>query len=768
MSLQKRLQRSFDKVIDADKLKQSLVSQSPLVIQDADKSTPAQVTDPSDRRQFLSQSLLLGGGLALAVSFTGNRSVVAHSTRESGASTNESFTPSAFIEIVPNGAVKVIAMHDEMGQGTHTGLAMAVCEELEIAPSEVMVEHAPADVRYNHMAFGVQMTGGSTSMISARDAMRKAGATAREMLITAAANRWSVDRAKCFAKDGFIHNQGKKEKLAFSSLASDAAKLPVPKEVALKDPKNFTRIGKSTPRVDSASKTRGNAIFSLDRKVVGMLTAMVERCPYFDGKLVKLDGTAAQKVDGVLAVFEVPSGVAVLAKDYWAATKGRRELKIEWAPGRSSNIDTDELRTQYHQLAKQKARVAESIGDCEKSLEENETLEAIYEVPFQAHAPMEPLSCLVELKSNGGADVTTGSQFLGVDHLQVAARLGVEPTKVKVENSYLGGGFGRRANPKSDFVVEAVDVALASREAGFNKPVKTVWSREDDIRGGWYRPMYVNAMSAAIKDGKLDAWRHRVVGQSPIIGSAFESVIVVDGLDTWAVEGATKLPYDIVNKQVELQTVRLPIPVQWWRSVGHSNSGFAKEGFFDECAHKLGRDPLELRQELLKEHPRLLRVLNLAAEKADWTRKLPEGWGRGISVHESFQSFTSHVVEASVENGKPRIHRVVVAVDCGPTINPDQVVAQMEGATNFALSATLEGEITFKDGKVVQSNFNDFRVVRMHEAPTIEVHIVDSKDSMGGIGETGVAGVPSAVCSALFDACGKRIRRLPIGRQLRD
>ncbi len=757
MSLERRLQHAFTELAKQNHEQPNSSTVVKAIAGQSGKSIQS-------RRTFLANSLAASGGLALAISLRGNKVVSAKEATISAG--QDGFSPNAFIDITADAGVKVFALHDEMGQGTHTGLAIFVCEELEIDPSEVRVEHAPADGRYNHAAFGVQMTGGSTSMTTAGEVMRKAAATAREMLISAAAERWSVDRTKCRAEDGHIHNTESGQKLGYSELASNAAQLEVPKDVALKAPKDFTRIGKPTHRVDSASKVRGTALFSFDRKVDGMLTAMVERSPYFGGQLERFDDSAAKKVPGVRAVVEVDSGVAVVADGYWSALKGRRALDIQWSPGRGAMLDSRELRSQYHDMAKRKARTVESEGDCEQSLANHETLHASYEVPFQAHAPMEPLSCLVTLRDDGGADLVTGSQFLGVDRMLVAAKLQVDQEKVSIENSYLGGGFGRRANPKSDFLVEAVDVALAAKKAGVTAPIKTVWSREDDIRGGWYRPMYVNAMSASFKDGKLDAWRHRVVGQSPIRGTLFEPVIVVDGLDTWAVEGATKLPYHISNKLVELQTVTLPVPVQWWRSVGHSNSAFAKESFLDECAEKLGRDPLELRQELLRDHPRLLRVLNTAAEQAHWKQPLPEGMGRGISVHESFQSFSAHVVEASVEDGKPKIHRIVIAIDCGPTVNPDQVIAQMEGAANFALSATLEGEITFKNGQVEQSNFDDFRVVRMHEAPKIEVHIVDSRDPMGGIGEVGVPGVASAVCSALHDATGKRVRRLPIGDQL--
>ena len=503
----------------------------------------------------------------------------------------------------------------------------------------------------------------------------------------------------------------------------------------------------------------------MDHRVPGMLTALIARCPYFGGTLKSYDDSAARAMSGVRDVVSVPAGVAVIADGYWQAYKAREALKLEWDAGPGTALDTERLRQEYTMLAQHKGMVAEAEGDADSVLDRaDRRLDATYEVPFEAHAPMEPLSCLVTLRGDGGADLVTGTQMLGADLPAVANRLGVAPAKVSIQNTYLGGGFGRRANPASDFLIEAVDVAKAAQHLG--KPIKTMWSREDDIRGGWYRPMYINAMSAAIEGDRIAAWRHRIVGQSVAEGTAFEAFMIRNGLDALSVEGAAELPYEIEHRAVELHTTSLPVPIQWWRSVGHSNTAFAKESFLDELAEAMNRDPWELRRELLADHPRLRRVLDHVAEKAGWTRPARPGIGRGISVHESFLGFAAHVVEASIENGKPKLHRVVCSIDCGPVVNPDQVVAQMQGSAIFALSATLEGEITFEKGLVKQSNFHDFKVLRMHETPPIEVHIVDSTDAMGGIGEVGVPGIPSAVCSALRAAGGRRIRRLPIHDQL--
>lgn len=593
----------------------------------------------------------------------------------------EEFAPNAFIRIGTDGQVTIIAKHDEMGQGIHTGLAIAICEELEIDVEKVRVVPAPANASYGNSAYQVQVTGGSTSTWSSFDQQRRAGAVARTMLIAAAAK---------FA-----------------------------------------------------------------------------RCPYFGGTLKRFDGEAARAMPGVKAVIQVPSGVAVIATGFWAAEKARETLEVQWEPGPGGMLDSERLFREYREKSETPGLVARKDGDAEAAFAgADKIVEATYEVPFQAHAPMEPLSCLVTLREGGGADIVTGSQMFGADHPAAARRLGVPIDQVRMTNSYLGGGFGRRANPQSDFVLEAVEVAIAAKH--LKAPIQTVWTRQDDLHGGWYRPMFVNAVKAGIRDGKVVAWRHRVVGQSISEGTPFAPMLIQNGVDTMSVEGASDMPHGIPNLSVELHTVSLPVPVLWWRSVGHSNTAFAKESVIDECAVAMEKDPYELRRELLADHPRLLRVLDLVAEKANWKKKPKPGVGRGIAAHESFKGFAAHAVEASVEGGVPKIHRVVCAIDCGLVVNPDQVESQMQGAANFALSATLHSQITFKDGQVEQTNFHDFEIVRMNESPRVEVHIVDSSDPMGGIGEVGVPGIASATCSALFEACGKRVRSLPVGDQLAE
>lgn len=718
-------------------------------------STSSQPIEPTRR------GLLKGGGLVLALALGDRFSAVALAASADDAP----FEPNAFLRIGTDGSITFVSKHDEMGQGIHTGLAVTVAEELEVDVASIQVICAPASTDYAHSAYGVQGTGGSTSTWSSFEQMRRAGATAREMLVAAAAARWGVDRARCKAKGGRVTDANSNRSLGYGELAAEAARQPVPENVALKEARRFEKIGRSAARLDSPAKVRGAATFSLDQKVPGMLVAMIERPPTFGGHAVSIDDRAARRVEGVVRVVKVPAGVAVIARGFWAAKKGREALEVRWADGPGAQVDTADMRRDFTRIAAHPGVVVRDDGDADGAFEGAEsTLDAVYEVPYMAHAPMEPLSCMVELKADGGAHITTGSQFLGIDHPAAAATLGVDQDKVTFQNSLMGGGFGRRANPAADFTVEAIQVAQAARD--LDAPIKTVWTREDDLRGGWYRPMWINRVRAAFKGGELVGWHHRIVGQSIAAGTAFEGAMVQNGVDTTSVEGAADMPHGVPNLRVELSTVKNAVPVQWWRSVGHSNTAFAKECFIDECAERVGKDGYRMRRDLLQGHDRLLGVLDRVAEASDWDGPLPDGVGRGISVHESFKGFAAHVVEASVENGRPRVHRVVCAIDCGLVVNPDQVISQMQGAAIFALSSTIDAEITLTKGRVDQSNFHDFPIMRMHEAPPVEVHIVNSGGEMGGIGEVGVPPVAPALCAALHQVTGRRIRRLPIAGQL--
>ena len=712
------------------------------------------------RRGFLRGAALAGGGLLIGLDIGGGNRIAAAAARAAGAT----FAPNAFLRIGSDDSVLILAKNDEMGQGIFTSIAQTIAEELEADFTKVRVEPAPAGPAYNNLAFGMQGTGGSTSTWANFTQLRQAGAAAKTVLVAAAAARLGVEPATCQARLGRVHHAASGQSFSFGELAEAAAALPVPAEPALKDKKDFQLIGKPVRRVDSLAKVRGQAKFSFDASLPNMAVAQVARSPYFGGKLKTFDASAARAMSGVLWVGEVPEGVAVVAKGFWQARQARAALKIEWEKGDGGGLDSETLRQDYARLAATSGTVARKDGDLEAELAGPgiQRLEASYELPFLAHAPMEPLSCMVHLKDDGGAEIYTGSQFLGPDTMTAAAVLGVPAEKITFHNHFLGGAFGRRANPRADFLVLALNVAKAARQLG--RPIKTVWSREDDIRGGFYRPMWHNRLEGAVNEhGKIVAWRHRVVGQSILAGTPFEAMMVKDGIDQTSVEGASTLPYDIPNLEVELHTVKSAIPTLWWRSVGHSNTGFATEHFLDELARLAGRDPYKLRRTLLSQHPRHLKALDLAAKKAGWEGPKKPGIGRGIAVHESFKSYVAQVAEVSLDaEGRPKVEKVWCAIDCGPVVNPDIVRAQMEGAICFALSAVLYGEIRIEDGQVLNSNFHDYPLLRIHEAPQIEVHIVDSNDEMGGVGEPGVPPVAAAVANAILDLTGKPVRRLPI------
>jgi isoquinoline 1-oxidoreductase beta subunit len=664
----------------------------------------------------------------------------------------------AFLAIGTDDVVTILVNKSEMGQGVYTSLPMLVAEELECDWTKVRVASAPVDPVYNHTVFGLQMTGGSTSVSSEWERMRKMGAVAREMLLAAAAEIWKVEASSCRAEAGrVVHSSGRN--LTYGQLTAKAATMPVPQEVSLKNPSTFKIIGRSMRRLDTPEKTDGKALFGLDASVPGMLTAVVARSPVFGGRVKSFDVEKAKGVPGVQEVIQVESGVAVVADSFWAANLGRRALKVVWDEGSFAGFSTAAMREEYARLAKTPGSVARREGNPEASLEKAaKRIHAEYEVPYLAHAMMEPLNCLVDLQADR-CEIWTGTQFQTVDRDAAAREAGLKAAEVQIHTTLLGGGFGRRANPKSDFVVEAVQVAKAVQ-----KPVKVIWTREDDIKGGYYRPMWYDRISAGLdaNDG-LTAWRHTIVGQSILQGSPFENALIRGGIDATSVEGAEDIPYEIPNLLVDLHSPQIGVPVQWWRSVGHSHTAFVVESFMDEVAQRARRDPFEFRRRLLAGHPRHKAVLELAAEKAGWGKPLPPGRGRGIALHESFGSFVAQVAEVSIEpGGEIRVHRVVCAVDCGRVVNPDTVGAQMESGIVFGLSAALYGAITFKNGRVEQRNFNDYPVLRLGEMPEVGVHIMQSQEPPSGVGEPGVPPIAPAVTNALFALTGKRIRRLPI------
>jgi isoquinoline 1-oxidoreductase beta subunit len=706
------------------------------------------------RREFIRTGAAIGGGLLVSL-----HAPLAGRTSDALAAGEKDFALNAFVRIGTDESVTVISAHSEMGQGIYTSLPMLLNEELQADWSKIRVEAAPVDKVYNHPVFGMQMTGGSTTSPAEWERYRKMGAVARIMLVEAAARHWNVEAASCHVDKGVVTHGATGRRATYGSLANAAAQLTAPADVPLKPAKEFTLIGKPTRRLDTPSKTNGTAQFGLDVSVPGMLTAVVSRPPVFGGKVAKFDASETLKVPGVKAVKEVPSGVAVIAERFWPAKIGRDKLMVDWDLGPNAALSTEQMLSDFTELAKNPGTIAKKTGDPEAALKTaSKTITAEYDVPYLAHAMMEPLNCVVDLKADS-CEIWTGTQFETVDRANAAKVAGLPPESVQMHTTLLGGGFGRRANPASDFVVEAVHVAKAAKA-----PVKVVWTREDDLKGGWYRPMWHDRFVAGLDpSGNPVAWTHTIVGQSIMQGTLFEAYGIKDGVDSTSVEGAADLLYGIPNLQVDLHTPKIGVPVQWWRSVGHSHTGFSVEAFLDEVAHAGGKDPYELRRTLLAKQPRMRAVLELAAQKANWGSKLPAGVGRGIATHFSFDSYVAQVVEASVEkNGAVRVHRVVCAVDCGTVINPDTVRAQMEGGIIFGLTAALKTEITLKDGRVQQENFHDYQMLRIFESPEIEVHIVPSSENPTGVGEPGVPPVAPALANAIFAVTGKRIRRLPI------
>ena len=706
------------------------------------------------RREFLKAGAALGGGLLISLYVS--EFVPAARAADSAA---KPVALNAFVRIGTDESVTVISNHSEMGQGIYTSLPMLLNEELEADWARIRVESAPVDAVYNHTVFGIMMTGGSTTTNSEYDRFRKMGAMARIMLIAAAAQSWNVDPQSCRAEKGFVIHTSTGRRASYGSLAEAASKIAPPKDIPLKDPKDFTLVGKPVHRLDTPSKTNGTAQFGLDVYIPGMLTAVVARAPVFGGKVVSFNADKAKAIPGVVNVVQVPSGVAVIAKGFWPAKLGREQLEITWDEGPGAAVSTADMREKFSALSKTPGLVARKVGDPAAALAGSaKTIAAEYEVPYLAHCMMEPLNTVVDLHEDR-CEIWSGTQFQTGDRAAAAKVAGLKPEQVKIHTTLLGGGFGRRANPASDFVTEATEVAKAAKV-----PVKVVWTREDDIRGGWYRPMWYDHFAAGLDaSGNPVAWTHTIVGQSIMTGTMFEAFGVKNGIDSTSVEGAADILYGIPNLQVDLHSPKNEVPVQWWRSVGHSHTGFSVEAFLDEVAHAGGKDPYQLRRTLLAGQPRMLAVLDLAAQKANWGSALPVGRARGIATHFSFDSYVAQVAEVSVEkDGTVHVHRVVAAVDCGQTVNPDTVKAQLEGGIIFGLTAALKTEITLDRGRVQQRNFHDYPMLRMFESPAIEVFIVPSTDHPTGVGEPGVPPVAPAVANAIFAATGKRVRRLPI------
>jgi len=672
------------------------------------------------------------------------------------------FAPNAFVRIAPDDSVTVISKHTEMGQGVYTGVATILAEELDADWPKVRIETAPVDIKlYVNSALGMQGTGGSLSMTVSWDQLRKAGATARAMLVAAAAADWGVAPGEVTVDSGVAHHAGSGRSARFGALAAKAAKLPVPTEVALKNPKDFKLIGQPhLPRLDSAAKTNGTAKFTMDVALSGMLTAVVAHPTRFGGTVKSFDDSAAKAVPGVVNVVQIPTGVAVVAKNFWAAKKGRDALKVTWDDSKAEMRGSPEMMAAYRKAGEGSGASARKDGDADKAIAgAAKRMTASFEFPYLAHATMEPLDSVVRLTKDR-CEIWSGTQMQSGDQKHIAAFTGLKPEQVTIETQLAGGGFGRRGPFDSDYSLEAVAVAKAMGSDG--TPVKLIWTREDDIRGGKYRPMYYHAIEAGLDSkGDLVAWRHRVVGQSIMKGTPFAPA--PGAIDGSSVDGLSEMPYAIPNLAVELYTTESPVTVNPMRSVGLTHTTFALESFIDDLAHAAGKDPYQFRRALLAKQPAWLAVLDLAATKAGWGSPLPAGTARGIAISKFINTIVAEVAEVTVAaDGKIKVDRVVCAVDCGIAINPDIVRAQMEGGVGFGLGAAMHGAITLKDGVVEQSNFHDYKVLRFAEMPKVEVHIVPSMDPPKGVGEPGVPPIAPAVANAVFAATGRRIRTLPI------
>ncbi|MCP1915047.1 isoquinoline 1-oxidoreductase beta subunit [Bradyrhizobium sp. USDA 4509] len=701
------------------------------------------------RRNFLRAGAIAGGGLLLSVSlpFAG---------RESEAAASDGFAPNAFVRIGGDGKVVLTMPYVEMGQGTYTSIPMLIAEELEIGLTQVRLEHAPpSDKLYANPLLGVQATGNSNAMRGAWQPMRKAGATAKAMLVAAAAKRWNVEPGTCRAENGEVHHAASGRKLGYGELATDAAQMPVPENVTLKSPSEFKLIGTPAKRLDTPSKINGTAVYGIDARPPGVKVATLAQSPVFGGRVKRVDDAAAKAVKGVRQIVTLDDAVAVVADHMGAAKKGLAALTIEWDEGPHAKLATSDIARELEAATTKPGTVAQNIGDADKAMAGAATkVEATYQLPFLAHATMEPMNCTVHVRSDG-CEIWVGSQALSRAQAVAAKVLNMPPEKVVVHNHLLGGGFGRRL--EVDGVIRAVQIAKQ-----VDTPVKVVWTREEDIQHDMYRPYWCDRIAVGLDaSGKPVAWNNRFAGSSVL--ARWAPPAFRNGLDPDTTEGAIDLVYDIPNFHVEYVRVEPPgIPTAFWRSVGPSHNVFVTESVIDELAAAAKQDPVDYRRALLGKSPRAKAALELAAAKAGWGGKLPAGRGRGVSLQFVFGSYLAQVAEVEVaKDGSVRVHRVVCAMDCGTVVNPDTVQAQLQSGINFGVTAALYGEITLKDGRVEQSNFDSYQMLRIDQAPAIEVHIVPSTEPPGGMGETGTSGIVPAISNAIFAATGKRLRKMP-------
>ena len=698
----------------------------------------------------------LTGGLVLAFQWP-LRAAPVNEPEQPPDHPDDQFAPNAFIRIDKLGKTTLVMPQAEMGQGVYTAIAMILAEELDADFAQIVIQHGPpSDKLYGNPVFGIQATGNSNSIRAFWDKLREAGAAARAMLIAAAAAQWQVDAASCGAANGKVTHAASNRALTYGELADVAGKLPVPDKLKLKDPKDFILIGKPLKRHDTPDKSDGKAIYGIDTMVPDMQFATLAQCPVLGGKVKHVDDSAAKKVPGVRQVVVLDDLVAVVGDHMWAAWQGLDALKVTWDEGPNAKINSIDIWNGLRVESTKSGVVAKSEGDVDKGLAQGERFDADYELPLLAHATMEPMNCTVRL-SPGACEIWTGTQVQSRCQQYAAKVAGIPVDKVMVYNHYLGGGFGRRLEP--DMVASAVRIAKE-----VSTPIKVVWTREEDMQHDVYRPAYRDVISASLSNGKIVAWKYKVAGSSVMarwIPPAFQN-----GIDPDAVDSAVDMPYDIPNKRIEYVRVEPPAVVTgFWRGVGPNNNVFAIESFMDELARKANMDPVAFRLGMLDGTPRLKEALRLVAEKSGWGSPLPSRVGRGVSVQPSFGSFIATVVEAEVDDvGAVHLRRVTCAVDTGIAVNPDTVMAQLQGGLIFGLTAALWGEVTIEKGRVQQSNFNDYRMLRIDETPPIDVHMIKSAERPGGIGETGATAGPPALRNAIYAATGVPLRRLPIDR----
>jgi len=701
------------------------------------------------RRAFLQASVAAGAALLL-----GFRLPLAAATSPKGG---DPFAPNAFIRIDRHGGVTLIMPQVEMGQGVYTAVAMILAEELDVEWGQVRLEAAPPnDKLYGNPTFGIQVTGNSNSIRAFWTPLRKAGASARAILIEAAARRWKVDSGTCRAENSEVIHTASGRKLAYAALIDDAANIPPPKEPLLKSPADFKTIGKPLKRLDTPDKVNGKVIYGIDVMPPGLKFATLAACPVFGGKVGHVNDTKAKQVPGVHRVLALEDFVTVVGDHMWAAKQGLAALDVSWDEGPNAKVNSATVWKELREASEKPGVVAKAAGDAAKALREGKSLDAAYEMPFLAHATMEPMNCTVHVRADA-CEVWVGIQVLTRAQAIAAKVTGLPLEKVTVHNFLIGGGFGRRL--EVDMVEKAVRIAKQ-----VDGPVKVVWTREEDIQHDIYRPVYRDLLSASLANGRISGWTHRITGSSIMarwLPPAFQK-----GIDIDAIDSAADMPYDIPNLRVEYTRVEPPaVPTGFWRGVGPNNNVFAIESFIDELANKAGKDPVTFRRDMLGKNPRLRAAVDLAASKAGWGSALPVGHGRGIAAQVAFGSFIATVIEVEVDDqGEVSLKRIVSAVDTGIVVNPDTVVAQLQGGLIFGLTAALYGEITIDKGRVQQSNFHNYRMLRIDQVPNIEVHLIKSGEAPGGIGETGTTAGPPALGNAIYAATGVRLRRLPIDR----